>query len=141
MALTPIQIVRLNVQDNTPGLYIISDDEVTYLLDKNSQNTNKASLDAARIILMNLSMRGDRTVDILSIKGSAAANAYRLALEMYLKDPNLNPVLNNCGAYAGGISISDMVANVANTDNNSVLVPTDVTGIPLVQSPIDYFKF
>jgi len=87
---------------------------------------------------MNLSMRGDRTVDILSIKGSAAANAYRLALEMYLKDPNLNPVLNNCGAYAGGISISDMAANVANTDNNSVLAPTDVNDVPLVQPPINY---
>jgi len=27
MALTPLQQIRLIIQDNTPGLYIISDDE------------------------------------------------------------------------------------------------------------------
>ena len=57
MALTPIQQVRLLVQDNTPGLYIISDDELEFLLDRNNSNVGRASLDAAKVILFNLAQR------------------------------------------------------------------------------------
>jgi len=70
MALTLIQQVRLNTQDNTPGLYIISDAEIEYLLEKNNNNVNRASVEAARIILFNLSMRTDEVVDVFSIRGS-----------------------------------------------------------------------
>ena len=65
MSLTPIQQIRLTVQDNTPGLYIISDDELDWLLEKNNNNVARASIDAARIILLNLSQRNDETVDII----------------------------------------------------------------------------
>ena len=123
MALTPIQIVRLNVQDNTVGFYFISDDEIQYLLDKYEDNTDQASLEAARIILMQLSIRGDSTVDIFSIKGSKAAESYRMALQMYLRDPMLNPILKNTSAYFGNVSLSDMQANVDNLDNNAVIPP------------------
>lgn len=128
--MTPLQQVRLLVADNTPGLYIISDSEIEYLLEKNSDNVKKASLEAARIILFNLSMRGDTTVDIFSIRGSKAAQSYKEALQLYLKDPNLNGLLDNLTPYAGGISKSDMALNIATPDNNSVLPPvvfTDVT--------------
>lgn len=125
MALTLIQQVRLNVQDNTPGLFIISDDEIEYLLEKNSNNVDKASWAAARIILLNLAQRGDESVDIFSIKGSKAAEAYRLALELFLKDPNNNPVYNNLKGWVGGISISEMEENNANPDNNVVTVPSE----------------
>ena len=100
MALTPLQQVRLLVQDNVPGLYFCSDDEVNFLLDRNSQNVNRASLEVARVILLNLSMRSDSTVDILSIKSSKAAASYSLALQLFLKDASLNPVLTNCAGYA-----------------------------------------
>ena len=70
MALTLIQQVRLNVQDNIPGLYIISDDEITYLLEKFNNNVDKASYQAAKIILLNLAQRSDETIDVFSIKGS-----------------------------------------------------------------------
>ena len=125
MRLTPIQQIRLTVQDNTPGLYIISDDEIDWLLEKNNNNVAKASIDAARIILLNLSQRTDETVDIMSIKSSKAAENYRLALESFLKDPNSNPLYNNLKGYVGGVSISDMEANNANIDNNIIHSPSD----------------
>ena len=123
MSLTPIQQIRLTVQDNTPGLYIISDDEIAWLLEKNNNNVARASIDAARIILLNLSQRNDETVDIMSIKSSKAAENYRLALESFLKDPNSNPLYQNLKGYFGGVSISDMEANATNPDNNIVENP------------------
>lgn len=124
MALTLIQQVRLNVADNEPGLYIISDDEITWLLEKNNNSVPRASIDAARIILLNLSQRGDEVVDIFSIKGKSAAEQYRLALELFIKDPNLNPLIGNLQGYFGGVSKSDMQANNDNCDNNIVENPT-----------------
>ena len=123
MALTLIQQVRLNVQDNTPGLYIISDDEITYLLEKFNNNVDKASYQAAKIILLNLAQRSDETIDVFSIKGSKSATEYRLALELFLKDPANNPLYQNLKGYVGGVSISDMGANNANLDNNIVENP------------------
>ena len=123
MALTLIQQVRLNVQDNTPGLYIISDDEIEYLLEKFNNNVDKASYQAAKIILLNLAQRGDETTDIFSIKGSRAAAEYRMALELFLKDPANNPLYQNLKGYVGGVSISDMEANNADLDNNIVENP------------------
>ncbi len=120
MALTLIQQIRLLVQDNTPGLYIVSDDEITFFLERNNNNVNRASIEVAKVILLNLSMRGDETVDIMSIKGSKAAEQYRLALQMFIRNPDTNPVLQNVSPYAGGVSITDMQDNDNNPDNNIV---------------------
>ena len=125
MALTLIQQVRLNTQDNTPGLYIISDAEIEYLLEKNNNNVNRASVEAARIILFNLSMRTDEVVDVFSIRGSQSSKAYMEALKLYIRDPNLNQVGNNLQGYVGGISLEDMQANDANLDNNIFINPTN----------------
>lgn len=124
MSLTLIQQVRFLVQDNVPGLYIISDDEIQYLLDKNSNNVNRAAVEAARIILFNLSMRSDSVVDIFSVKSSSSAKAYIEALKLFIRDPSLSGVLSNINGYAGGISISDMQANDANLDNNIPVAPS-----------------
>lgn len=130
MALTNTQQVRLLVQDNTPGLYIISDDEIAYFLERNSDNVNRAALDTAKVILLNLSMRGDHTVDIMSIRSSKSAEQYRLALQMFLKDPQLNPVLTNCQGYFGNVSKADILANDSTLDNNIVISPTKEVEIP-----------
>ena len=143
MALNLIQIIRLNIQDTVAGLYILSDEEIEYFLQKNENNINRTSLDCARVILLNLSMRGDSVIDILSIKGSKAAEQYRMSLQMFLRDPNMNPVLTNCQGYAGGISISDMQANVDNTDNNYARTPEDIPVNPVVYPSMysaDYFR-
>lgn len=125
MALTLIQQVRLNTQDNTPGLYILSDEEIAYLLEKNNDSVNRASVEAARIVLFNLSQRSDESVDIFSIRGSQASKAYMEALKLYIRDPNLNQVGNNLQGYVGGISLEDMQANDANLDNNIFINPTN----------------
>ena len=124
MALTLIQQVRLNTQDNTPGLYILSDAEIEHLLERNNNNVNRASVEAARIILFNLSMRSDETVDVFSLKSSTSAKAYIEALKMYINNPALNQVSANVQGYVGGISLADMQANDANTDNNIFINPT-----------------
>ncbi len=41
MALTLNQQVRLLCQDNTPGLYIISDDEIDFLLERNNNSVDR----------------------------------------------------------------------------------------------------
>ena len=123
MAYTDIQKVRIEVADLDPGFPLLVDDEYTYLLEKNNNSIIRASVDAARIILLKLSQQTDETVSIFSVKGSKAAEQYRLALELYIKNPQLNPLYNNLQGYFGGVSISDMEANAANPDNNIVENP------------------
>ena len=123
MAYTDIQKVRIEVADLDPGFPLLADDEYSYLLEKNNNSIVRASVDAARIILLKLSQQTDETVSIFSVKGSKAAEQYRLALELYIKNPQLNPLYNNLQGYFGGVSISDMEANAVNPDNNIVENP------------------
>jgi len=120
MALTSIEKVRIEIGDTATGLYILSDDEITYFLEKNSDSIRRTSLDCARSILFRLSLdSSESSVDILTLKGDKAASAYKDALELYLKNPELNPVLTSASIYAGGISKSDMLDNKT-PDNNYV---------------------
>ena len=125
MALTLNQQVRLLCQDNTPGLYIISDDEIDFLLGRNNNNVDKAVYEALQIMLRYLAQRGDESIDVFSIRGSKSAEQMRLAIELYLKDPANNPLYKNLKGYVGGVSISDMDANNANLDNNIIQSPSD----------------
>ena len=125
MALTLNQQVRLLCQDNTPGLYIISEDEIDFLLQRNNNNVDKAVYEALQIMLRYLAQRGDESIDIFSIRGAKAAEQMRLAIELYLKDPANNPLYKNLKGYVGGVSISDMDANNANLDNNIIQSPSD----------------
>ena len=125
MAYTDIQKVRIEVADLDPGFPLLADDEYSYLLEKNNNSIVRASVDAARIILLKLSQQTDETVSIFSVKGSKAAEQYRLALELYIKNPQLNPLYNNLQGYFGGVSLSDMAENNANLDNNIIQSPSD----------------
>lgn len=129
-----IQQCRWEVQDVSAGLYILDDATYEYLLTKNSDSIRKASLDAARLILMRLALTSqDTTVDIISIKSSKQVDAYRQALMLYIKDPTLNAISLSASAWAGGISKADVATNAANTDNlippvfNEDLVTTDTS--------------
>ena len=125
MALSLNQQVRLLCQDNTPGLYIISNDEIDFLLERNNNNVDKAVYEALQIMLRYLAQRGDESIDIFSIRGSKSAEQLRLAIELYLKDPANNPLYKNLKGYVGGVSISDMQENNANLDNNIIQSPSD----------------
>ena len=138
MALTDIQKVRIEVGDTDVSLPILPDDTYTYLLTKNNNSVARASLDAARIILLNLSQRDDTTVDIFSIKGSKAASEYRQSLILFLQNPALNPILNgaNTQVFFGGTSVSANQANTDNSDNVTVKIPGDMNAVK-----IGYFDF
>ena len=123
MALTTVQKIRLEVGDNDVTFPILTDDEYKYFLSKNNDSIARASIDAAKTILFKLSMRTDETVDIFSLKGSKAAQNYVMALQMFIKNPDLNPILQSAMPYAGGISRSDMESNDSTIDNNIVQNP------------------
>lgn len=123
MAYTLIQQVKLEVADLDPSFPLLSDSDYEYLLLKHNNSVVRAAIDAARIILLMLSQRTDETVSIFSVRGSKAADQYRLALELYIKNPQLNPLYNNLKGYFGGVSLSDMQANNADLDNNIVENP------------------
>ena len=114
MALTPIEEVRLLTGDfGDPQ--ILTDEDYQYFLDKYDGNVRRASLDAARAILFYLARwpTKERTGDLEV--WNDWANAYRKALEAFIKDPNFN--VPNAIAYAGGTSKADMRSNDANNDN------------------------
>ena len=135
--LNNIQKVRVECADTDPTFPILPDSTYIYLLEKNYDSITRSPMDAARIILMHLSQRGTETVDIFTIKGSSAAESYRQALILYIKDPNNNPLYQNCQAWFGGVSVSQMQANDANLDNNIVQQPS----VSYDTVPTGYFTF
>lgn len=122
MALTDIQKLRLEIGDTDASFPILDDSSYDYFLSKNSNSISRASIDAARAILFQLSTMNSETVSIFSVKNTSA-EAYRQALLLYIKDQNLNPIYQGLQGYFGGISITDMQTNNANTDNNIVVNP------------------
>ena len=134
---TSIEAVRIEIGDDAgPGLEILSDQTIDYFLSKNGNSVARASMDAARAILMRLAQQGNEQTDVLSLQGSRVAQEYRLALELYIKNPNLSPILSSVRGYAGGISISDIESNNANLDNNIVQSP----GASFRVTSTDYFS-
>ena len=141
MAVTPemISACRTEVGDVVIELPVLADSEYTYFLTKNSENIRRASLDAAKTILLKLSLNSkDSVVDVLSIKTSMQADQYRKALQLYIKSPELNGMYSTVSAWAGGISKSDMKANVDNLDNNAVLPPVSAIGNQSQPDPKTY---
>mgnify|MGYP000131347398 CR=1 FL=1 len=125
-----IHALRMELGDTDVTLPIMSDTEYRYFLDKNDWSIRRAALDAAKSILLKLSMRSDESVDIFSVKGTGTAKQYMQALQMYIKNPDLNQNLQNLQGYAGGVSISDMRANDATTDNNVIVQPSTSPSFP-----------
>jgi hypothetical protein len=121
-----IHALRIELGDTSAEFPIMSDDEYNYFLSKHDWSIRRAAMDAAKSIMLKLAMRTDETVDIFSIKGSSAAKNYMQALQLFIKNPDLNAMYDKVQGYAGGISKSDMEANDANLDNNIVKQPTDL---------------
>lgn len=117
-----IMKIRYELSDNSgPGLYVLDDATITYYLEKNSGSISSATLDSARALLFRLSLdSSDSIVDILSIKGSKAAEQWRQSLQLFIKDPSLNPLMKSANPYAGNISKQDMIDNNTNPDTNFV---------------------
>ena len=125
MAITPEMIlqVRYELGDLSIELPILANEEYSYFLQKNNESIRRASLDAAKTILLKLSMSsGRKTIDILSIDNSRTASSYKEALLMFLRNPDINGSLGNLLPYAGGVSLQDMQNNYT-SDNNFVKSP------------------
>jgi hypothetical protein len=122
---TPIEAVRIEIGDDAgPGLYILSDQTIEYFLSKNGNSIARASMDAARAVLMRLAQQGYEQVDILQLQNSRVASEYRQALQLYLRDPNLNPIMNSLKGYFGNTSKEDIFSNNSDLDNNIVKDPS-----------------
>lgn len=129
-----ISDIRMEILDTDPTFPLLADAEITYYLTKNESSLRRTALDCARAILMKLAMQGDSTVDIFTIRGSRAAEQYRLALELFIKNPEFNMALSAANIYAGGVSLTDMQSNVDTLDNNYVQTanaPSSYTYPPL----------
>jgi hypothetical protein len=133
-----ITAVRMEVQDIDPAFPFLSNETISYFVDKNNGSIPRASLDSARAILLQLSMRSNETVDIFSLSNSKTASAYKEALLLFISNPTLNPVLNaaNSQLYFGGTSVAANKANTNNSDNVTIQTPGNV--IPV---KIGYFDF
>ena len=122
---TPIEAVRIEIGDDAgPGLEILSDQTIDYFLSKNGNSIARASMDAARAILMRLAQQGNEQVDVLQLQNSRVASEYRQALQLYLRDPNLNPIMNSLKGYFGNTSKEDIFNNNSDLDNNIVKDPS-----------------
>jgi hypothetical protein len=137
MAITTVQEIRLAVGDTDVSLPLLTDDVYQFYLDKFSGSIPRATMSAATAILMYMSQRSsDSSVDIFSFKDSKACASYIEALKLILRDPSMNPLYNTAGMYASGISVSDIEANNANSDNvgslnvfNSINQSTQYTSV------------
>lgn len=128
-----IQKIRYELNDNSgPGLYILDDSTISYYLEKNQGSISRSSIDCCRAILLRLSMDSkDQICDILAIKSYKTAEQYRLALELYLKNPFTNPLIGSANGWVGGISVSEMQANINAPDNyvSPLAVPSQFSTI------------
>lgn len=129
-----IQKVRYEIQDVDPALPVLDDSTYEYILTKNNGSISFSSIDAARMILMRLSFSTDEIVDVLALKGSKAAESWRYALELFIKNPDLNPIMRSVNPYAGGISKSDISTNLADPDQNTVMLPGETKDVYLENS-------
>lgn len=114
MALSEIEQVRLNTgQDD--DFNFLSDAEIQHLLDTYG-SVRVATLQAARIILFKLSRQTHEKVELLEIWGNQAFDNYLRSLKMLLNDSQFSDS-STATPYAGGISKSDIAANLADVDN------------------------
>lgn len=129
--------VRLAVGD-TNELPIFPDTLYQQVLDKNSGDEQKTSLEMAQYILGYISQNGFRErAASYEVYGREWLQSYRDFLKTFLLSAGNANVLG-AKTYAGGISLSDMATNDANLDNN--LVPTTDANT-LLETDNGYLRF
>lgn len=130
MALTEIEMVRLEIGCDVT---LMSDSEIEYFLTKNQNSIPRTSQDVARALLFQLAQLTRYKAAELEDYQSDYFKNYMAALKLYLSDANYNIALKSSLPYAGGISRSDIQANLDTIDNNVVAIekgiPTDYEGV------------
>lgn len=106
----PLQEVRFLIQDTDSTHPLFTDNEVSYALGAANDNVRRAAISLVERLLVRYSQMADTTELDLSVRASQLyENAERLLIQ--LKSGGSAGV-----PYAGGISISDINVNLANTD-------------------------
>ena len=119
MAFTDVEKIRIEVA--VPA-EILDDSTIEYFLEKNNGSIRRTSLDVARATLFQLSQWVRFKAAELESYDNQYFQQYMAALKLYLSDPNYSIALSGASPYCGGISLSDMRANLENTDVNPVKV-------------------
>ena len=144
MSLTDIQKLKLEVGLIAEASDILSDEELTYFLEKNNNSIRKAGIDAAKTVLFVLSqLIHERSGSELEVWGHTWFENYMQTLKLYLNDPNYSIALNGAKAYAGGISKTDIRNNIDNLDNLAldvdISIPKDGVAITSTNTFKDIF--
>ena len=99
MALTDISALKLEIGLVNEASNILSDEELTYFLEKNNNSIRKAGLDAAKTVLFVLSqLVHERSGSELEIWGHTWFENYMKTLQMYINDPNYSIALESAKA-------------------------------------------
>lgn len=119
-ATSAVDRLRISVGDIDTTLVFLDDATYQYYLDKNNGNEKRTARELMPIILLSLAkMRRERAY-LVEVYGADTFNNYMQALKLALSNPAIYDV--EFTPYAGGISRSDMEANMLDNDtpNNSV---------------------
>lgn len=113
---SPIDRVRLAVTD-IGDIPFLSDDIYQYALDKHNQSEWAATKECAYLILGILAKSSNYSrVDVIISDSRGTYKQYADFLTRLIRDPRTSQSV--AGGYAGGISITDMIANDNTADNN-----------------------
>lgn len=141
MALTDVEKIKLELGLVNEASDILSDEEITYFIEKNNNSVRKASLDVAKTVLFVLSqLVHERSGSELEIWGHTWFENYMKTLQMYINDPNYSIALESAKAYAGGISVSDIRNNINNPDNLAVDVDISIPKDGIAITSTNTFK-
>ncbi len=124
-ATSAVDRVRLACGDIDTTLVFLDDATYQYYLDKNSGNEKRTARELMPIILLSLAkMRRERAYQV-EVYGADTFNNYMQALKLALANPAIYDV--EFTPYAGGISRSDMEANMLDTDTPTTQIYKGVT--------------
>ena len=145
MAFTDIEKIRIEIGLVNEAADILSDEELTYFLEKNNNSIKRASLDAAKTVLFILSqLVHERTSADLEIWNHTWFENYMKSLQLYLNNPNFSINIDSAKAYAGGISKTDIRSNIDKEDNFTVItdvgIPKDYTAVNSTNTQQDIFN-
>lgn len=127
--------LRLATGDIDESLVFLDDATYAYYLSKNNGNEKRTARELMPIILLSLAkMRRERAYEV-EVFGAETFNNYMQALKFAISNPAMYDV--EFTPYAGGISRSDMQANMNDIDTPTSKIYRGVTrdsGTP------DYFE-
>lgn len=111
---SPLDNLRFSVGDTESTLPILSNEELTFVLNSNSGNIAQATLSTIYVILAKYARLKDETVGGLQAKYAQIYDHYHKMLQDRLS-LNAAIAVDANSFYCGGISVSDKDSNAQNT--------------------------